>query len=199
MRIFFTIIDDWRGPRRDLWLEGDPDTSVEVLAAALDGDGAADHQSWWDGDRLVAPGRPIGLEVRDGVTLARRPPPAEDRAAAPAAGELRAVSGSHAGTRWRLPIGNHLVGRSDEAAVNLVQDHRVSRRHAVLAVGPEGIAVHDEGSAHGVRLDGTRVEEAALAAGSLLQVGDTVLAWSPIDDDRAVVVPDGACSPGPGR
>src|SRR5579864_3571216 len=101
MRIFFTIIDDWRGQRRDLWLESDADLSLESLAAAIDGDG--DRQPWWEGDRLLAAGNPIGMEVRDGATLARRPPPAADGVEAPAAGELRAVGGPHAGDRWRLP------------------------------------------------------------------------------------------------
>jgi hypothetical protein len=36
MRIFFTIIDDWRGQRRDLWPEGEPGTSSASLVSVLD-------------------------------------------------------------------------------------------------------------------------------------------------------------------
>ncbi|HEY3811569.1 MAG TPA: FtsK/SpoIIIE domain-containing protein, partial [Acidimicrobiales bacterium] len=188
MRIFFTIIDDWRRQRRDLWLEAEPDASVEALTAVLEEDG--EHQPWWEGDRLLAPGNPIGLEIRDGATLARRPPPANGDRAQPA-GELRAVAGPHAGSRWPLPVGQYRIGRADDAAINLVHDRRVSRHHAGLAVAPGGVTVRDDGSAHGLQLDGTTVTEAALAPGSLLQIGDSVLSWSDPGEDRAVVKPDG--------
>jgi S-DNA-T family DNA segregation ATPase FtsK/SpoIIIE len=187
MRIFFTIIDDWRGQRRDLWLEAEPDASLEALTTALD-DG--EHQPWWEGDRLLAPGNPIGMEIRDGATLARRPPPVNGDRARPV-GELRAVAGPHAGSRWPLATGHHRIGRADDAAVNLVDDHRVSRHHAELAVAPGRITVRDEGSAHGLHLDGTPITEADLAPGSLLQVGDSVLSWCGPDEEQAVVVPDG--------
>jgi len=187
MRIFFTIIDDWRGQRRDVWLEGDPDTPLESLASALDGSG--DHQPWWDGDRLLAAGNRLGAEVLDGAVLARRP--AQPAPEAPPAGELRAVSGPHSGSRWRLAAGRHLIGRSDDAVVNLVHDHRVSRRHATLDVGPDRVVVVDEGSTHGLQLDGVPTTEGTFETGSLLQIGDSVLTWSALDDDRAVVVPDG--------
>jgi S-DNA-T family DNA segregation ATPase FtsK/SpoIIIE len=191
MRIFFTIIDGWRGQRRDVWLEGDPDTSLASLGGVLgaDADQDHDHQPWWDGDRLLAAGNRVGHEIRDGAVLARRPAqPASETAPI---GELRAVAGPHSGSRWPLPAGAHLIGRSDQAAVNLVHDRRVSRRHAILAVTPEGVTIRDDGSTHGLELDGGPVSEAALEPGSLLQVGDSVLSWNAPDDDRAVVVPDG--------
>ena len=189
MRIFFTVIDDWRGRRRDLWIEGDADTSMQSLADVLDGDRGP--EPWWDGDRLLPAGSPIGLEVRDGVTLARRPDPTPSGPDAVPAGELRAVAGPHSGSRWRLPVGHHVIGRADDAPVNLRGDLRVSRRHAVLVIAPGEVTVHDEGSAHGLQLEGEPVGDADLTTGSLLQIGDTVLAWSTLDDDRAVVVPDG--------
>ncbi len=65
MRIFFTIVDDWRGERRDLWLEGDATATVASLTATLAGDGG--RQPGWDGDRLLVGNNPIGLEVRDGA------------------------------------------------------------------------------------------------------------------------------------
>ena len=195
MRIFFTVIDDWQGRRRDLWLEGDPATPVRSLAGILDGHGEPGTVAWWEGDRLLAADGRLGLEVHDGATLGRRP--ALDQAggsgaAQPAApAELCAVAGPHAGARWRLPPGRHLIGRSDQAAINLVADRRVSRNHAVLLVGPEEIVVRDEGSAHGVRLEGDPVTEAAWPEGAWLQAGDSVLVWRRPAKDPAVVVPDG--------
>jgi S-DNA-T family DNA segregation ATPase FtsK/SpoIIIE len=195
MRLFFTIVDDWRSQRRDLWLEGDPATPVRSLAAILDPDGDPRIAAWWEGDRLLAADGRLGLEVHDGVTLCRRP--ARDRdpgpggPPSPALVEFRAVAGPHAGTRWPLPSGRYLIGRSDQAAVNLTADPRVSRHHAVLQVSPGEIFVRDEGSAHGLRLDGSLVKEAVLAEGEPLQVGDSVLAWSPPAEDPAEVVRDG--------
>jgi DNA segregation ATPase FtsK/SpoIIIE, S-DNA-T family len=195
MRILFTIIDDWRDRQRDLWLEGDPATPVQSLAAILDGDGEGHAAAWWEGDRLLAAHGHLGLEVHDGATLGRRPAPDQDVGRAgvpsPAVGELRALAGPHAGMRWPLAPGRHLIGRSDESAVNLFGDRRVSRRHAVVVVAPDEVVVHDEGSAHGLRLEGDRVTDAVLPEGALLQVGDSVLAWTPAHQDPAVVVPDG--------
>ena len=175
MRILFTIIDDWRDRQRDLWLEGDPATPVRSLTGILDGDGEGHPAAWWEGDRLLAAQGHLGLELHDGATLGRRPGPDQDggRAGvpAPAVGELRALAGPHAGMRWPLPHGRHLIGRSDESTVNLFGDRRVSRRHAVLVVAPEEVVVHDEGSAHGLRLEGEPVTRCCAARGGVASGG----------------------------
>lgn len=70
--------------------------------------------------------------------------------------QLVEVDGPHAGRAHALPYGEHLVGRSGRVAVRL--DHEdVSRRHARLEVGPEGVVVHDLGSKNGVWTAGQRL------------------------------------------
>ncbi len=70
--------------------------------------------------------------------------------------QLVEVGGPHAGRSHPLPYGEHVVGRGGPASVRL--DHEdVSRRHARLEVGPEGVVVHDLGSKNGVRVAGERL------------------------------------------
>lgn len=66
------------------------------------------------------------------------------------------VDGPHVGRAHPLPYGDHLVGRGGPVAVRL--DHEdVSRRHARLEVGPDGVVVHDLGSKNGVWAAGQRL------------------------------------------
>ncbi len=192
MQILFTIIDDWRRDQRDVWLEGDPSTPFSRVAERIDEESDRQiHEPWWDGDRLLEAEAGIGTEILEGSTLSRRPPDRMASSSSSSAGELRAVSGPHAGSTWSLPPGRHLIGRSDEASVNLVRDPLVSRRHAVLDVTPTILTVHDEGSAHGLTLEGEFVTDSALRDGALLQVGGSVLVWHSNELDPAVLVPDG--------
>jgi S-DNA-T family DNA segregation ATPase FtsK/SpoIIIE len=191
MQILFTIIDDWRRDQRDVWLEGDPSTPFATVAERLDEEADRQiHEPWWDGDRLLEAEAGIGTEILEGSTLSRRPPDRMTSAGSAPVGELRAVSGPHAGATWPLPPGRHLIGRSDQASVNLVRDPLVSRRHAVLDVSSTVLTVHDEGSAHGLTLEGKFVTDSPLRDGDLLQVGGSVLVWTSNEVDPAVLVPD---------
>jgi S-DNA-T family DNA segregation ATPase FtsK/SpoIIIE len=192
MQILFTIKDDSGRDQRDVWLEGDPSTPFSAVAERIDEEADREiHEPWWDGKRLLEAEAGIGTEILEGSILSRRPPDRMDSPGTSAAGELRAVSGPHAGATWSLPPGRHLIGRSDQASVNLVRDPLVSRRHAVLDVTPTLLTVHDEGSAHGLTLEGEFVTESDLRDGALLQVGGSVLVWTSNDVDPAVLVPDG--------
>ena len=79
----------------------------------------------------------------------------------------------------------YVIGRGSQADVH-VPDSRVSRRHAVLELDPEGSpAIRDIGSRHGITLDGFRVsqlEPTVLNAGSSLRLGDTRIRVLAIDD-----------------
>ncbi len=77
------------------------------------------------------------------------------------------------GTREALRDGLE-IGRSDDNDV-VLRDGRVSRKHARIVADGAGFAIEDRGSANGTFVDGVRVERAALAAGSAIVVGETVL------------------------
>jgi len=85
-----------------------------------------------------------------------------------------------------------VVGRDDGFAI-LVDDDRVSRRHAEVRAMPDGVEVRDLGSSNGTFLDGTRVDAPVVArAGQTIQVGATQLRV-----ER--VLPGETARPQPGR
>jgi S1-C subfamily serine protease len=90
---------------------------------------------------------------------------------------LRVESGSQAGLT--VPVGQQplTIGRDPEADV-VLDDDRVSRRHAVLATdGTAGLLLRDLSSTNGTWLGDRRIEGAApVAAGSRIRVGATWLA-----------------------
>ncbi|MBC8067584.1 MAG: FHA domain-containing protein [Deltaproteobacteria bacterium] len=92
--------------------------------------------------------------------------------------QLFESSGLHAGRVHELPYGLHVLGRGTEATIQL--DHEdVSRRHAELDVGPEGVIVRDLGSKNGVRVDTERVEGTRrVAHGQTISLGELALVLS---------------------
>jgi DNA-binding winged helix-turn-helix (wHTH) protein len=74
-----------------------------------------------------------------------------------------------------LPYGEHVLGRSQEAAV-FVDDVGVSRQHARITVGDEGATLEDLGSKNGTMLNGHAVEgPTPLADGAVIVLGATAL------------------------
>lgn len=112
------------------------------------------------------------------------------------AAALIEMTGPSAGRVHDLPFGVHVVGRSRSATIHVDHDD-VSRQHARLEVGPEGVRVHDLGSKNGITVDGARVESSVLlthgqslsfgaitftvshpssqVAGTLLRAGETTI------------------------
>jgi S1-C subfamily serine protease len=90
---------------------------------------------------------------------------------------LRVESGSQAGRT--VPIGRNalVIGRDPEADL-VLDDDRVSRRHAALvADGPAQLLLRDLSSTNGTWLDDRRVEGAAsVSAGARIRIGATWLA-----------------------
>ncbi len=66
-----------------------------------------------------------------------------------------------------------VIGRADDCGLP-VPDAAMSRRHARVSAGADGVRVVDNGSANGVHVDGNRVPEAALGAGGRFTLGQTV-------------------------
>ncbi len=58
-----------------------------------------------------------------------------------------------------MPLGDFVIGRSSACHLS-VDDASVSRRHALIRVGPSDVTVEDLGSRNGVRVNGKRIEGA---------------------------------------
>jgi hypothetical protein len=71
-----------------------------------------------------------------------------------------------------------VVGRGNDADLR-VNDPGVSRRHVEFRVtedaGGQRVSVHDLGSTNGVLVNGKRVEDATLADGAVIRIGNTTL------------------------
>lgn len=75
-----------------------------------------------------------------------------------------------------------MLGRSADCDL-AVDHHSVSRRHARLACGDDGIwTIADLGSKNGLRVDGHRVERAALGRAQWFALGDVFFEFSPLSD-----------------
>ena len=78
--------------------------------------------------------------------------------------------------------GVYLIGR---AGADLpLEDDKVSRKHAEIGLyGPGGFVLRDLASTNGTRLNGKRIrEKAKLASGDLIQVGDTAIRFSVVEN-----------------
>jgi hypothetical protein len=96
-----------------------------------------------------------------------------------AAPTLEIVGGKLAGARRALapPESVLVIGRGDEAGW-IVDDHDLSRAHAEIRRGWDGVRVQDLGSKNGTRVDGTRVDVGELRDGALLQFGKLAMRFS---------------------
>jgi len=67
-----------------------------------------------------------------------------------------------------------VIGR--EPSCDLVlSDERCSRRHAVLADGPDGLTIRDAGSSNGIWVNGRQLRRSRLRPGDTVRLGDTVI------------------------
>ncbi|MBK7584399.1 MAG: sigma 54-interacting transcriptional regulator [Myxococcales bacterium] len=88
--------------------------------------------------------------------------------------DLHVLSGAGLGTSWRLASGATRVGSAPSCDVQL-PDPTVSRLHCEIQIEPQGARIIDLDSTNGVLLDGVRVYDAELRAGSTLVLGSTAL------------------------
>ncbi len=95
--------------------------------------------------------------------------------APPGAGmALVAQSGPDSGKVFQLRQGANIVGRDTDADVQL-SDQQVSRRHAVVTLTDERVAVSDMGSSYGTTVNGRNLEETKLNLGDHVFVGQSEL------------------------
>lgn len=78
--------------------------------------------------------------------------------------------GPDAGERFYLERPRLTIGRNPASDIFL-NDITVSRSHAVIEVGPEGVTISDVGSLNGTYVGDVCVDKATLKNGDLVQIG----------------------------
>src|SRR5215218_3262847 len=124
----------------------------------------------------------------DGAIIASKSAPMEDTEDAPyaAAGALCVVAGPDGGSICWLARGSHEIGRVEASPVRL-NDAEVSRHHANVTVTGQTASITDAVSTNGTWVNGVRRDDAIhLLPGQLVQMGDDLLQWVPLDPGRQV-------------
>ena len=100
----------------------------------------------------------------------------------PAAGRVFATD------KERIRIGNARVppGRDGSGNDVALDDKKVSRFHAEIALTEKGWLLTDLESTNGTWLDGKRVERAYLSPGNSVVVGDSSILFSSIDEEKRI-------------
>jgi ABC-type multidrug transport system fused ATPase/permease subunit/pSer/pThr/pTyr-binding forkhead associated (FHA) protein len=151
-----TIDDDRVSRRHAVIRAADGGVVVEDLGS-LNG-------TWVNGARIegatqVEPGDILEM----GRTLIEVEPPAPG---------LIVRDGALAGRRFEV-ADELTIGRQQADLV--VEDEKVSRRHAVVRQTPGGLQVEDLGSLNGTSVNGRRIDRATLSAGDTIEVGDVTI------------------------
>lgn len=117
---------------------------------------------------------------------------------------LNVLEGCHHGKVFALRGGDNLLGRAQEANVQL-DDHGVSRRHARLRVDVSGeVELLDLGSTNGTFVNGERISKESLKLGDRIRVGrGAVLELGQVSSadavmpavDAAMPAVEGPCDP----
>lgn len=97
---------------------------------------------------------------------------------------LTVLYGGPVGLVYTLPMGSEtLIGRGDESDLPLGES-RVSRRHAVIRVNPDGtVVIEDQGSSNGTFVNGTKVDKHQLEDGDRVQIGYSCIIKFSYQDD----------------
>lgn len=86
--------------------------------------------------------------------------------------ELVGLCGACEGRSFKLGQEPVLIGRGSACTI-VVLDPRVSREHAEIRWQADGFIITDLASTHGTWVDGVRVQQAHLAGGARLRLGDS--------------------------
>ena len=96
-----------------------------------------------------------------------------------------------------LMPGRYLIGRGPECHI-AIDDARVSRVHARLALESSGITIEDLGSANGVFVNGQRIEQTArIVPGDSVVIGDEELRLEFTPISGSVAPPEPSVDPAP--
>ncbi len=88
--------------------------------------------------------------------------------------ELNVVAGPARGQKLALKSGAAKIGSAPGNDLH-VQDRTVSRVHCEVRVRADGVSVRDLGSTNGTVVDGVRLRDADVPAGTNLKLGDTII------------------------
>lgn len=131
----------------------------------------------------------IALETSDELTTgrfrvrSRSVSPSSLASGDPTSTQVRRATATLEVNGEQLPLAppGVVIGRGNDADLR-IDDPGVSRRHIEIRVeeaqesgGPPRITVHDLGSTNGVSVNGRRVEQATLADGATIRVGNTTM------------------------
>ena len=95
------------------------------------------------------------------------------------------------GTTHEVELSESVVVLGRDPACDVVlNDTKCSRRHAVVEEGPGGLVVRDTASANGVFVNGRRVDEAPLAPGDVVRLGDVSLELVEQVGETVVIAPE---------
>lgn len=98
---------------------------------------------------------------------------------------LRFISGKYQGGEFPIyPDKPIVVGRSSDLDMVLVED-MVSRKHARIAIAPDGITIEDMGSTNGTFVNGEKVKKAKLKEGDRVLIGTSILKVVAADQSAA--------------
>jgi two-component system response regulator AtoC len=88
--------------------------------------------------------------------------------------------------RVKLPAtGELVIGRGPDAGCS-IEDSLVSRAHAQILVGPDGLRISDLGSRHGTLVNGDKITEPrGLRGGDVITIGNTVFVVRRMSASRA--------------
>lgn len=93
------------------------------------------------------------------------------------------ISGKLAGKMFKIENNEMLIGRSDEAEIQ-IDDEGVSRKHAKISKLADGqIMLIDLGSTNGTFFNGTKISEHILKDGDKIQIGSTTILKFSYQDD----------------
>jgi two-component system response regulator GlrR len=106
-------------------------------------------------------------------------------------GSLVVLEGPDRGRRFAVGSATMSIGSGAENEVVLADD-TVSRRHLAIEESDDGWVVRDLKSTNGTKLDGTRVREAFLAVGAVIELGATKLRFEA--PGECVLVPPSAAT-----
>ncbi|MCC7478243.1 FHA domain-containing protein [bacterium] len=118
---------------------------------------------------------PLNVRAGDGDLGAQEAAVAVQTQRSPApVSRLLGIGGLYVGQVFSLSAGEHSIGRQD-SEILLADDTQVSRRHAMISVGPDGLAtLTDSGSTNGSYVNEQRVSSMQLAPGDTLRFGTSL-------------------------